>query len=132
MSAESTPPMSKIVVQTLIRGLEESKNTMQTMQTRIHSMEITLTELKSHSENISEDVSQMVKIIRDGNGKEPLIERVQKLETKADAFDKHLDEKRVTQMEHSKGSWQLKVAIATGTLGMISGVVTTILNLFFQ
>ena len=52
--AESTPPMNKIVVQTLIKGLEEAKNSMQTMQTRIHSMEITLTQLKCETKNISD------------------------------------------------------------------------------
>jgi len=129
---ESTPPMNKIVVQTLIKGLEEAKNSMQNMQKQIHSMEITLTELKSQNDNMSDDVHQMVKIIRDGNGKEPLIDRVTKLENKAEGFSKHIEEGKQAKVEDVKGSWLVKVAILTGSIGMIGGIVNTILTLFVK
>ncbi len=129
MSAE---PMNKILVQTLIKGLEEAKNSMQNMQQQIHSMDITLTNLKSKSDNIGTDVSYLVKTIRDGNGKDPLLDRVNKLEAKAQSFDNHIENDKKTNIENVKGSWQLKIALVAGSLGMIGGIANTIMTLFMK
>jgi chromosome segregation ATPase len=145
---DSSPPMSKIFVQTLIRGLEEAKDSMNSMQKQIHRIDVSLTELKTQSKNTGAEVSQLVKIIRDGNGKASIIERVGNIEnqienkiknldigqiqSKISELDKYINDSEAKKIEKIKGGWQVKVALITGSLGMIGGIATAVITLFFQ
>lgn len=126
--SDSGPHISKIVVSTMIRGLEEAKTSMQNMQKEIHTMELSISEIKGVLKSSTADVNALLKIIRDGNGKEPLIDRVAKIENNISSINEFISEQKEVTKEKTKGLWQVKVALATGILGLIGTIVTSILS----
>ena len=128
--SETTPPMSKIVIQTIIKGLEESKESIQNLQAQVHSIEIAVTQMKTEGKISQETLQQLVKLIRDGNGKASLIDRINSLENQTTDIKRYIDDTKAAKSENVKGGWQLKIAIITGVLGMLGGLITTIIKLF--
>jgi geranylgeranyl pyrophosphate synthase len=72
--------MDSIIVQTIIKGLEESKKSIESMQAKVQDIDVRLSVMETQQKTISSDVHQLLEIIRDGNGQEPIINRVLDLE----------------------------------------------------
>lgn len=126
----STAPMNKIIVQTIVKSLEEIKNDNDIIRGKIHGMEIKLTSINGKQENLSEDVNQLLKIIRDGNGQEPLLNRVNKIENSQKNIENFFSEQKSEKKQSAQGAWQAKTALITGTLSLVGVIITGIITLY--
>ena len=127
---ESNPPMSKIVVQTIIKGLEEAKNATEGIRNKVHSIEITINTIDGKFANMEDDVKQLLKVIRDGNGERPLLNRVTDVENEQKSIKEFIKEQKEKKNEEIKGHWQARVAIITGSLGFIAAITTALIGIF--
>lgn len=122
MGHDSNPPMAKIMVQTLIKGLEEAKTSLQNLQAQVHANEITSVGVKTQLENISEDVNEIVDLIRGNNGKDSIVERVTKLENDISRLKEYVNSQKEKSKESNKSTAQVKVAIITSSAGIITAI----------
>jgi prophage DNA circulation protein len=127
---ESNPPMSKIVVQTIIKGLEESKKATEGVQGKVHSIEITVNTIDGKVETMEESVKQLLKIIRDGNGQKPLLTRVTEVENNQKAFQGFIEEQKNIKKAETAGKWQMRVAIISSSFAMLATLGAAYIALF--
>jgi uncharacterized protein YoxC len=122
--------MDNIVVQTIIKGLEESKKSIESMQTKVQAIELRLVVMETEQKNISNDVHQLLKIIRDGNGQEPIIDRVSDLENSQKnvqefikMYNDNCKEESKQKKEVRNESAQVKVALITSLFSFLAMVI---------
>lgn len=127
---DSNPPMSKIVVQTIIKGLEESKKATEGVQGKVHSIEITVNTIDGKVETMEENVKQLLKIIRDGNGQKPLLTRVTEVENNQKAFQGFIEDQKNTKKAETAGKWQMRVAIISSSFAMLATLGAAYIALF--
>jgi hypothetical protein len=120
--------LSPKLIDTIIRGLDEARSSNQSLQKQVQALELSVSELKGDMRGVCKDVNQLVMIIRDGNGKEPLVTRMVKVEDKAAEFDKYVMDNQVAKSENIKGKWALKIAVIGGLFGTLGSIVLAILQ----
>ena len=125
---EKSSDKDRLFYETYIQGLESAKKGIQNTDESIRLMQLDNVKVKSDVENIHKNVDELLKLVRDGNGKKSIIARLSDLEAYKEAEEKQeLKEKSVNE-EHIKGQWGLKIAILTGFLSLLA----TILQHFFK
>lgn len=129
-NTNSSHPMSQEVIKIIIHGLDEAKNSMEKMREQIQSFELESAVLGEKFKSISNNVENLMKIIKEGNGKESLLDRVSILENKYESIDKYLDNNKEANLENIKGKWQIRIALMTGSLGLLGGLITAIFSFF--
>jgi hypothetical protein len=127
---ELNPSMSKIIVQTIINGLEEAKSATENVQNKVHSIEIIVNTIDGKVANMEENVKQLLRIIRDGNGQKPLLTKFNDIENEQRFIQEFIKEQKENKKEEIKGKWQARVALVTGSLGFIAAITTAIIGLF--
>jgi hypothetical protein len=122
--------MDNIVVQTIIKGLEESKKSIESMQGKVYSIELKLAVMELQQEGILSNVTQLLKIIRDGNGQEPIIDRVSDLENSQKnvqefikLYNENYKEEKQKKKELKNESAQVKVALITSLFSFLAMVI---------
>ena len=125
---ESTPPMAKIMVQTLIKGLEEAKTSLQNLQAQVHANEITSVGVKNQLDNISEDVSEIVDLIRGNNGKKSIVDRINTLENDQKVILDYINNQKEQKKEDGKSAAQIKVAIIASSAGIITAISSIVFH----
>jgi len=139
MSAEN----DKILTDIIIKGFEESKTITSNLQAENKSTAIALNGFRKELDSINEDIDWLVKTVRDEGGDRSVMARLIMLENQNRAIlgffeqakkDKEAKEKTLDNIsaEEQKGKWQLRIALATGCLGFIATVITTILSFYFK
>ena len=128
---DSLPPMNKLVLETIIDGLESSKQALTETQKQVNSMDKALTLFGSRQEGMQKNVEQLLKIIRDGNGKASLMDRVSNLETCQKINDTFITEQKTAKKEKTQESWKLWIAMITGSFGLIGVVITAVAKIFW-
>jgi CHASE3 domain sensor protein len=131
------------LIDTFIRGLEETKTITQNLQNAVHTSSVAIKGLEKDVSAMDENLDWLIRTIRDENGDKSVIARLIILENQSKAtmewveIQKKKEENKsktldiITNEEH-KGNWQLKLALATGGLGLITTIITTILSFFFK
>lgn len=132
-----------ILIDTFIRALEETKTITQNLQTAVHGSSVSIKGLERDVAAMDQNLDWLIKTIRDENGNGSVIARLLILEGQTkytmewvDAQKKKEESKEkaldiITNEEH-KGKWQLKLALATGALGLITTIVTTIIGFLLK
>jgi len=128
--SDSGPPLSKMMVETLIKGLEEAKNSIQNLQAQEHSNELQLVGMKAQLTNIGEDLSDIKKLMRGNNGKDSFVDRLKELETEQKSMRKFIEEYKTEKKEKIRGTWQLKGVWIASSLGLLGGIGAALISLF--
>ena len=135
----STDEDKSILIDTFIRALEETKTITQNLQNAVHGSSVSIKGLEKDVAAMDQNLDWLIKTIRDEN----VVARLFILETQSkvalewiDAQKKKEENKSktidiITADEH-KGKWQLKLALATGGLGLLTTIITTLLSFFFK
>ncbi len=131
------------LIDTFIRALEETKTITQNLQNAVHSSSVSIKGLEKDVAAMDENLDWLIKTIRDENGDRSVIARLIILENQTKQTNewieaqKKKEENKTTsldniQVETHKGKWQLKLALATGGLGLLTTIITTIISLFIK
>lgn len=116
----------KMFIQQLISALEDTKNMVRPMQAQIHSIDVALAGLKAQVNILAVNVDSLIKIIRDGNGDKPLIQKLQIMESELKDINKYIDEIQATKkslsLEDKKGKYALAAALISAIVA-ISGIL---------
>jgi len=122
--------MDSIIVQTIIKGLEESKKSIESMQAKVQDIDVRLSVMETQQKTISSDVHQLLEIIRDGNGQEPIINRVLDLENSQKnvkefikLYNENYKEEKKQKKEVKSESAQVKVALITSLFSFLAMVI---------
>ena len=129
--SDSNSPMAinKVIVETLIRGLEQAQRGISDLQSQVHANEITMVGVKTQLETMSSEVSELIKLLRNGNGSNSIQDRLKDVETKQEAMNSFIESHKAERQENVKGSWQLKIAVAAGSLSLLGTIGTIIVTL---
>lgn len=92
-----------------------------------------IAEIRRDLQDASRDLASLTRIIRDGNGRPPLTERVALLERTVGDVNSTLQDVRValknTTAEDNKGRWGLVGIIVAGLLSLMAAVLSAIILL---
>ena len=130
--SESTPPMSKIVIQTMIKGLEESKKSIEGIRGNVHNIDVSMSTISTKTDTMEGNVQQLLKLVRDGNGQKSLISRVTDIENEQKSIQSFIDEQKNSKKTETAGKWQLKVAVVMGSLALIGTIASAIIELLVK
>lgn len=131
------------LIDTFIRALEETKTITQSLQNAVHNSGLSIKGLEKDVAAMDQNLDWLLKAIRDENGDRSVLARLIILENQSKSTmewvegQKKKEEKKsstidiITTEEH-RGKWQLKLALATGSLGLIATIITTIVELFLK
>jgi hypothetical protein len=129
MVGHSDPPdINKLVIKNIIDGLESSKDAISEVQKQLTVLDKTLAlQCLSHDE-MKKSVDHLIKIIRDGNGKASLLDRVNTLENEQKTTLAYIQENKSIKKEASQGIWQTKTAMISGVLALAGVLITALVN----
>lgn len=122
---DSGPPLSRMMVETLIKGLEEAKNSVQNLQAQEHTLALQIVEMKGQLTNISEDVSDIKKLVQGS-----IVEKVRTLESDQKVINQFVEDYKDRKKENVQGKWQLRGVWIASTLGLIGGIGAAVISLF--
>lgn len=125
----SESDITRLMIQNLIKGLEEAKNSLQSLQSQVHANELNSVEVGTQLKNISKEVIEMIDLMRGNNGKQSILERVSKLENDHARVAEYLNTQKEIKEDREKGSLQLKIAIVTSSAGIITAIGTVLYNI---
>jgi hypothetical protein len=125
----SESDITRLMIQNLIKGLEEAKNSLQSLQSQVHANELNSVEVGTQLKNISKEVVEMIDLMRGNNGKQSILERVSKLENDHARVAEYLNNQKEIKEDREKGSLQLKIAIVTSSAGIITAIGTVLYNI---
>jgi len=91
-------------------------------------MQLDQVKVKADVENIHKNVDELLKVVRDGNGKPSLLARISELESYKEGLEKKEEKEKSISAEHTKGKWAIRAAIATGILSILG----TLFQHFFK
>jgi hypothetical protein len=131
------------LIDTFIRGLEETKTITQNLQNAVYTSSVSIKGLEKDVTAMNENLDWLIKTVRDENGDRSVIARLIILENQSRQTNewveaqKKREENKTTsldniQIETHKGKWQLKLALATGALTLITTIIATVIGLFFK
>lgn len=142
MSSETEDEKS-ILIDTFIRALEEGRTITKNLQDAVHTSSVSIKGLEKDVAAMDQNLDWLIKTIRDENGDRSVIARLLILENqskstlewieaqkkKEETKSKTLD---IISNEEHKGKWQLKLALATGSLGLVTIIIQTVLSFIFK
>ena len=112
---------SKLVLEQLKFISEEIKTLKADLNTHRFIAENKITTIESRLQSIDKEISLMLKVVRDGNGRLPLVLEVELLKERQENIDKKLEESDV------KSKWRIEKIMALGA--MIISVASVILDI---
>lgn len=131
------------LIDTFIRGLEETKTITQNLQNAVYASGVSIKGLEKDVAAMDQNLDWLIKTVRDENGDRSVIARLIMLENQNRTAmewietQKKKEESKSKEMnnitnEDQKGKWQLKLALSTGALGLIATIITTIISFYFK
>lgn len=131
---ESNAPMNKYVVEQMIKGLEESRAAISALKDQVGELAVNIgvnnQKLTDMDKDMGKDVRSLLKIIRDGNGQKPLLDRMSDVENKQKFIEDVIGKQEANKKETAQGKWQLRIAFIAGSFGLLTSVATAIIALF--
>lgn len=105
----------------------------------IHALDLRQVELTSAFENLRGDVEDLLGVVRDGNGKPPLLIRINNAEIAVESLKVMIKDLETllntieransgVKIEDSRGRWLLISAVVSGIIGLVSSVLTFVLK----
>ena len=126
---DSGPPLSRMMVETLIKGLEEAKNSVQNLQSQEHTLALQIVELKGQLTNISEDVGYIKKLVQGTNGRDSIVDKIRNLEGDQKVTNQFMEDYKARKKENIQGTWQLRGVWIASSLGLVGGIAAAIISL---
>jgi chromosome segregation ATPase len=120
--------MRELVVRTLIKGLEEAKNSIQNLQTQVNSNNINLANIDGQLKTLNSNMEVIMKIVRGDGTNESLTDRVKSNEIDIRSIKEDLDSRKKESSENVQGKWQLKVALITSSFSALAAISVALLT----
>jgi len=132
-----------LLIDTFIKGFEETKSITKNLQAENQSNAIALNSLRAELNIVHQNTDWLVKAVRDEGGDRSVMARLITFENQLELLVQWMEEqKREKELkiktldtlanEDHRGKWQLRIALATGCLGFIATIITTILSFYFK
>lgn len=113
----------KVIVDTMVRGLEESRKGIAAVQEQIQMVQLEQAKKTAELENLNRNMNELLRIVRDGNGKPSLVQRIIELESHKKVVEEHIGEDKSSKTENKRVGWQIKVAMFSGLIGILGGLL---------
>lgn len=121
------------LIDVIIKDLESTSSRVNELIKEIQEADVNFVEVKTELRILIENFKELSAVIRDGDGKFSLLTRVALVEQGLKDLEKWIDdyEEDTTLKESTaeNGKWQMRAAILTGILALITSVVTLIIDL---
>ena len=117
---EKSSEKDRLFYETYIKGLESAKNGIKNTDESIRLMQLDNVKVKADVENIKRNVDELLKIVRDGNGKKSILARLSEVENFKEDMEKREEKEKSVNDAHIKGQWGLKIALLTGFLSLLA------------
>lgn len=131
---DSNAPMNKYVIEQMIKGLEESRTAISALKDQVSALSVNIgvnnQKLSDLEKDMGKDVRSLLKIIRDGNGQKPLLDRMSEAENKQKIIEDVIGKQESNKKEILQGKWQLRIAFIAGSFGLLTSIATAIIALF--
>lgn len=130
--ADSTSPMNKFFVDTIIKGLEESKRGIDNIQKSIHANDLKIVEMDGKLKKlpeIEESVKEIKKIVKDGNGTKSIVERLSIIETQVADINKYVESNKTAKTEDVKAKQQFRISLLTSGLALLGVILSQVFQL---
>lgn len=131
---DSNAPMNKYVIEQMIKGLEESRTAISALKDQVSVLSVNIgvnnQKLSDLEKDMGKDVRSLLKIIRDGNGQKPLLDRMSEAENKQKIIEDVIGKQESNKKEILQGKWQLRIAFIAGSFGLLTSIATAIIALF--
>lgn len=131
---DSNAPMNKYVIEQMIKGLEESRAAISALKDQVSVLSVNIgvnnQKLSDLEKDMGKDVRSLLKIIRDGNGQKPLLDRMSEAENKQKIIEDVIGKQESNKKEILQGKWQLRIAFIAGSFGLLTSIATAIIALF--
>lgn len=125
---------SKILAEHFAKALEETKRIAQNLQQDVHNVNLSQASIKAELEAVNKELNKLSSIIRDDNGERSVMARLLILENKEKNTEKFIEEfkkeKNSLAIEETKGKWQLRIAMFSGFMGLLTAAASILINLF--
>ena len=131
------------MIEEFIRDLEATSEQVQKLLDTVRASELDFAAIKTELRILCENVKDISSLLRDGEGGVSLVTRIALLEQKVRELEKDIEKdidkkgevERVTQksltdiiLADKNGKWQMRIALATGIIGLLTSVIATIAN----
>lgn len=131
------------LIDTIISALEENRTITKNLQDAVHISSVSIKGLEKDISAMDQNLDWLIKTIRDENGDRSLIARLLILENQSKSTMEWIEAQKkkeeskskaidIINSEEHKGKWQLKLALATGSLGLVTIIIQTVLSFFFK
>lgn len=125
------------LIEKFIKDLEATSDQVQRLLDTVRASELDFAAIKTELRILCENVKDISFLLRGGDGSVSIVTRFALLEQKVKDFEKDIDKKEETSkftqkslseivIADKQGSWQMKVALATGIISLLAQIVTTI------
>jgi adenine deaminase len=129
------------LIDQFIKDLEGTADQVQKLLDTVRASELDFAAIKTELRLLCINVKEISSILRDGDGGVSLITRIALLEQRVKELEKDLDKKddlvKTTNnslveinVADKHGKWQLRMALATGILGLIGSIIAALANHF--
>lgn len=131
------------MIEEFIKDLEATSEQVQKLLDTVRASELDFAAIKTELRILCENVKDISSLLRDGEGGVSLVTRMALLEQKVRELEKDIEKDidkkgeadRVTQksltdivLADKNGKWQMRIALATGIIGLLTSVIATIAN----
>ena len=131
--ADSTSPMNKFFVETIIKGLEESKRGIDNIQKSIHANDLKIVEIDGKLKKVGEmedSVKEIKKIVKDGNGTKSVLARLDSIETQIGDINKYIEANKTAKSEDIKSRQQFRISLLTSGIALFGVILSQVLQFF--
>lgn len=133
------------MIEEFIRDLETTSEQVQNLLDTVRASELDFATIKTELRILCENVKNISSLLRDGDGGLSLITKIALLEQRVKELEKDLEKdldkkgesERITQksltdivLADKNGKWQMRIALATGIIGLLTSIIATIANHF--
>ncbi len=129
------PPLQskeEIMAEQFARGFEELKRIVESLRTDLHTKAVSDGQIKSELSHINTNLQQLNKVVMDVHSSDSLFARLISLENSAKSLQKKVDEqekfKKDIDLEDKKGKWLVRVAMTTGSVSLLVGLITALIT----
>ena len=115
------------------RELEATSEQVEKLLNEVRDSEVDFAAIKTELRILCENVKDLSSILRDGDGKVSLLTKIALIEHKLAEVEKSVekDHKKIEEQNTADktGRWQMRVALITGTVGLLTAAVNIIIQM---
>lgn len=133
------------MIEEFIKDLEATSEQVQKLLDTVRASELDFAAIKTELRILCENVKDISSLLRDGEGGNSLLIRIALLEQKTKELEKDLEKDLNKKEEFNRasnksvadivladknGNWQMRIALATGIIGLLTSIAATLANHF--